>query len=164
MGPKQLEFFRAPGSAAGASLLDVRNRDVGGWRPAHATRSDRRFRRGCERVASPRETTGMDDDQERKWRLLLLGKAAVLSHRLARPLAAELDEKQHLPQPVRMDTSSQRVAADCPRMQTRGGSRSRAGGRLFLSSMVRVRGITIETLASAGEPNSPRPTERKPSG
>jgi hypothetical protein len=36
----------------------------------------------------------MDDDQERSGRLLLLGKGAVLAHRLARPLAAESDETQ----------------------------------------------------------------------
>jgi hypothetical protein len=34
----------------------------------------------------------MDDDQERRGRLLLFGEAAVLAHRLALPLAAELDE------------------------------------------------------------------------
>jgi hypothetical protein len=34
----------------------------------------------------------MDDDQERRGRLLLLGKGAVLAHRLARPLAAESDD------------------------------------------------------------------------
>ena len=34
----------------------------------------------------------MDDDQKRKGRLLLLGEGAVLAHRFARPLAAELDE------------------------------------------------------------------------
>jgi hypothetical protein len=35
-----------------------------------------------------------DDDQERGGRLLLLGKGAVLTHRWARPLAAETDEHQ----------------------------------------------------------------------
>jgi hypothetical protein len=33
----------------------------------------------------------MDDDQERRVRLLLLGKGAVLTHRFDRPLA-EMDE------------------------------------------------------------------------
>src|SRR4051794_14202935 len=37
----------------------------------------------------------LDDDQERRGRLLLLGEAAVLAHRLALPLAAELDEYRH---------------------------------------------------------------------
>jgi hypothetical protein len=37
----------------------------------------------------------MDDDQERRVRLLLLGKGAVLAHRFERPLAAELDDQQH---------------------------------------------------------------------
>jgi hypothetical protein len=35
-----------------------------------------------------------DDDQERRGRLLLLGKGAVLAHRLARPLAAKLDDQR----------------------------------------------------------------------
>ena len=35
-----------------------------------------------------------DDDQERRGRLLLLGKGAVQAHRLASALAAELDEKE----------------------------------------------------------------------
>ena len=43
---------------------------------------------------SKRETTGTDHDQERRERLPLLGKGAVLAHRLARPLAAQSDEKQ----------------------------------------------------------------------
>jgi hypothetical protein len=42
--------------------------------------------------AEAHETTTLDDDQERRGRLPLLGKAAVLAHRFARPLAAELDE------------------------------------------------------------------------
>ena len=37
-------------------------------------------------------TPALDDDQERNGRRLLLGKGAVLAHRLARPLAAVLDE------------------------------------------------------------------------
>ena len=46
-------------------------------------------------VLSPlAQALGADDDQERKGRLLLLGKGAVLAHRFARPLAAELDDKQ----------------------------------------------------------------------
>jgi hypothetical protein len=40
------------------------------------------------------ETDALDDDQERKWGLLLLGKGAVLAHRLAHPLAAEMDDDQ----------------------------------------------------------------------
>jgi hypothetical protein len=35
-----------------------------------------------------------DDDQERREKLLLLGKGAVLAHRLAHPLAAESDDDQ----------------------------------------------------------------------
>jgi hypothetical protein len=37
----------------------------------------------------------LDDDQERRGRLLLLAKEQVLAHRLARPLAAESDENQN---------------------------------------------------------------------
>jgi hypothetical protein len=37
---------------------------------------------------------GKDDEEERRVRLLLLGKAAVLAHRYERPLAAEMDESQ----------------------------------------------------------------------
>jgi hypothetical protein len=33
-----------------------------------------------------------DDAQERRGRLLLLGRRAALAHRLARPLAAESDD------------------------------------------------------------------------
>lgn len=52
-----------------------------------------------QRITRP---AAMDDDQERRARLLsydggsllLLGKGAVLAHRLARPLAAESDEAQ----------------------------------------------------------------------
>jgi GNAT superfamily N-acetyltransferase len=40
------------------------------------------------------QTPAWDDDHERRARLLLLGKGAVLARRLALPLAAELDEKQ----------------------------------------------------------------------
>ena len=40
----------------------------------------------------------MDDDQERRGRRLLLGKGAVLGHRLAHPLAAESDDEE---QPAR---------------------------------------------------------------
>jgi len=36
----------------------------------------------------------LDDDQEYRGRLVLLGKGALLAHRLARPLAAESDEYQ----------------------------------------------------------------------
>jgi hypothetical protein len=39
-------------------------------------------------------TPASDEDQARSGRLLLLGKGAVLAHRLARPLAAESDEHQ----------------------------------------------------------------------
>jgi hypothetical protein len=36
----------------------------------------------------------LDDNQERRARLLLLAKGAALAHRLARPLAAESDDDQ----------------------------------------------------------------------
>jgi hypothetical protein len=36
----------------------------------------------------------LDDDQERRGRLLLLGKGAVLAQSVARPLAAESDESR----------------------------------------------------------------------
>jgi hypothetical protein len=41
-----------------------------------------------------RLTLAKDDEEERRVRLLLLGKAAVLAHRYERPLAAEMDEFQ----------------------------------------------------------------------
>jgi hypothetical protein len=41
-----------------------------------------------------RQTTGMDDDQERRVRLLLLGKEAVFADRSERPVAAEMDDKE----------------------------------------------------------------------
>jgi hypothetical protein len=40
------------------------------------------------------EALEMDDEEERRMRLLLLGKAAVLAHRYERPLAAEMDESR----------------------------------------------------------------------
>jgi choline kinase len=39
-----------------------------------------------------RDAPAPDDDQERRGRRLLLGKGAVLAHRLAHPLAAESDD------------------------------------------------------------------------
>jgi hypothetical protein len=41
-----------------------------------------------------RLTLAKDDEEERRVRLLLLGKAAVLAHRYERPLAAEMDERE----------------------------------------------------------------------
>ena len=43
------------------------------------------------------ETPASDDDKGRRGRLLLLGRGAVLVHRLARRLAAELDEYEQQP-------------------------------------------------------------------
>ena len=43
------------------------------------------------------ETIARDDEEERRGRLLLIGKGAVLAHRLARPLAAESDETEQRP-------------------------------------------------------------------
>lgn len=40
---------------------------------------------------SPSIAPGLDDDQERSGSLLLLGEGEILAHRLARPLAAELE-------------------------------------------------------------------------
>jgi hypothetical protein len=43
----------------------------------------------------PGPTAALDDEQERRVRLLLLGKGAdVVAHRFERPLAAEMDEKR----------------------------------------------------------------------
>jgi Transposase DDE domain group 1 len=47
-----------------------------------------------ERPHPGAQTPARDDEEERKVRLLLLGKAAVLAHRYERPLAAEMDEDQ----------------------------------------------------------------------
>jgi hypothetical protein len=41
------------------------------------------------------QTAARDDEEERRARPLLLGKAAVLAHRFERPLAAEMDEKRN---------------------------------------------------------------------
>ena len=56
-------------------------------------------RLGCfsrqARVSRPvPQTRGLDDEHERRVRLLLLSKAAVLAHRFDRPLAAEMDESE----------------------------------------------------------------------
>jgi hypothetical protein len=40
------------------------------------------------------KTPTWDDEEERRVRLLLLGKATVLAHRYERPLAAEMDESE----------------------------------------------------------------------
>jgi hypothetical protein len=45
----------------------------------------------------PRAAPALDDEQARGLRLLLLGKGAVLARRLARSLAAELDESEQPP-------------------------------------------------------------------
>jgi hypothetical protein len=47
-------------------------------------------------VVSPHESEALavDDEQERRVRLLLLGEGAVLAQWFERPLAAELDESQ----------------------------------------------------------------------
>jgi hypothetical protein len=47
-----------------------------------------------ERPHPGAQTPARDDEEERRVRLLLLGKAAVLAHRYERPLAAEMDELQ----------------------------------------------------------------------
>ena len=39
----------------------------------------------------------LDDHRERRGRVLLLGKGAVLTQRVAGPLAAELDESERRP-------------------------------------------------------------------
>jgi len=39
-------------------------------------------------------TVAVEDEEERRVRLLLLGKAAVLAHQYERPLAAEMDESE----------------------------------------------------------------------
>ena len=49
---------------------------------------------GSERLNVDTGAFEMDDDRERRGRVLLLGKGAVLAHRLARPLAAESDETE----------------------------------------------------------------------
>ena len=43
---------------------------------------------------SSSQALARDDDQERREKLLLLGKGAVLAHRLAHPLAAESYDNQ----------------------------------------------------------------------
>ena len=57
-------------------------------RSAYSVRVEGGVRGGCA------EAPGLDDDQERRVRLLLLGKGADLAHRFERPLAAELDESE----------------------------------------------------------------------
>jgi len=51
-------------------------------------------RRGAGIPVCADHRVAWDDDQERRRRRLLLGKGAVLAHRLTHPLAAELDESQ----------------------------------------------------------------------
>src|SRR5688500_8027410 len=53
-----------------------------------------RVRSACERPASRHQTLGMDEQQEHRVRLLLLGKGAVLAHRFERQRAAALDDDQ----------------------------------------------------------------------
>jgi hypothetical protein len=57
-----------------------------------AETSDASFAVQARVCSVKRERPGPDDEEERRVRLLLLGKAAVLAHRDERPLAAEMDE------------------------------------------------------------------------
>jgi hypothetical protein len=55
---------------------------------------DARYHESDGRRGSSGRALASDNDQERRGRLLLLGKGAVLAHLLARPFAAEWDEVQ----------------------------------------------------------------------
>ena len=87
--------------------------------PQFGRRSPQPLAPGCARLQIERQTTGMNDDRERRGRVLLLGKGAVLAHRLARPLAAESDDKQQLSgtgspgrAPLRLQRGVQRSALE----------------------------------------------------
>jgi hypothetical protein len=58
-------------------------------------------------------TPAADDDQERRGRLLLVGEAAVLAHRLALPLAAELDDQQQRDEKPDRSEPRYRIEACC---------------------------------------------------
>ena len=78
---------------------------------------------GCGRLGGTLTTRSLpDDDQERRGRLLLLGKGAVLAHRLARPLAAESDESEQS-----ADTTARELAGcSFPTMRALGPYAARA--------------------------------------
>jgi hypothetical protein len=52
------------------------------------------FPASCRSHLGGRLASASDDDQERRVRLLLLGKGAVLARRFERPLAAGMDDDQ----------------------------------------------------------------------
>ena len=76
---------------------------------------------------------GKDDDQERTARLLLLGKGAVLAHRLARPLAAGSDEEERPASALPLHGLEPSARRRCfSRMQEWRGVRSSAARHLVL--------------------------------
>jgi len=100
---ERTRYAGAPPGGFGAALPQAE--PLAGTSPAygHLSRtSRRRVSRKTRPVSVPvtgpiRDTPdvgGVDDDEERGGRLLLLGKGAVLAHRLARPLPAESDERE----------------------------------------------------------------------
>jgi hypothetical protein len=67
-----------------------------GARDKHRCPNDRLVGRASVRAKSS-HALAADDAQQRSGRLLLLGKGAVLAHRLARPLAGESDDTEQPP-------------------------------------------------------------------
>lgn len=104
LAPRSGHHFRCPPGSINHAPPQVRAKGL--LRPglveiasaAKGTRRGRWQRRGRMFVRSERgrevETPQLDDDHRRRARLLILGKRAVLTHRLARPLAAALDDEQ----------------------------------------------------------------------
>jgi hypothetical protein len=76
-----------------AERLDVECGRAGAARHADDLREMLRDAVGSTRIY---EKTAWDDDQECRGTVLLLGKEAVLAHRLALPLTAELDKSRRL--------------------------------------------------------------------
>src|SRR5829696_4355031 len=76
------------------------------WRPRARTTQERVWRlplldetNGLRHAVRPALTAPWDDDQERNGKRLLLGKGAVLAHRLAHALGAESNDKRQAQSP-----------------------------------------------------------------
>jgi hypothetical protein len=80
--------FTSDGRLDACAMNQTRRRYRLNGRPAFA------FTPESRRLGPRAQAPASDDEEERRARLLLLGKAAVLAHRFERPLAAEMDDDQ----------------------------------------------------------------------
>src|SRR5688572_26366297 len=96
-----------------------------------------------------------DEDQERRVRLLLLGKGAALAHWFHRPLAAGMDENQQ--RSVSAGTSH----VDCS-VRVKGALRSRVLHSRDCSRLASSRARHAEQRIVESDPGSRTPAEKTP--